>query len=272
MIWGLLLISSLTWADPSGKWSNAVDIVDKHEFYQSNEVIKKPKNSWQTLFGVIYNDANLKRFKDCLFYRVPGEEDGILKLKTVNPEEKCESHLFSPGDKEWKELKALQYSITDNRLSLHITHPKFRVEEWEVILFNVFTSPRPKNLMSSAEYRSLKMIFLNPYHGQKMLDLKKGERIADKTLCHDIGEDCREISPSTCSSCPEGWYEIPNGCREGPKYCGRIECGRKNQPACRRGMKYQRQKKSYSCRDDNSFAFCHEGLRIQCTGNLPYCI
>lgn len=269
----LILISATVYAsDPSWKWSNAAKIVEKHEFYKNNEVITKPKDSWQIIFAVLYNDTNLKSFKDCVFYRVPGEEMGQLKIKTVDSNVSCEKYLFQPGDQEWKQLKAFQFTIQKNFLNLSMTNNQFQIIKWDVPLFNTFEHPIPKSLMSAAEYRAPKIIYLSPYKGFLKVLPQKSPVISDKKICHEINEDCIEKSPSTCSQCSGGWYEIPIGCKQGPKYCGSIICGAKNQPACSKGTRFQRMNKEFKCREDNSFAYCTKGLTIQCQGHLPYCI
>lgn len=274
MIWTLALffLSSFSFADPSWKWANAIKIVEKHEFYTNNEIIIRPKNSWQVLFAILYNDSNLKTLKDCVYYQVPGEAPGILKIKTMSAEQKCEEFLFKPGDEEWKDLRALQFSVQEKVLSLSMTNDKFQIETWTATLFNVFEHPTPKALMPSAEYRSPKIIYLTPYKGVASIRPQKAVPLEDKKICHDIAEDCIQKSASRCSECSEGWYEIPNGCAQGPKYCGRLNCGGKNSPACRRGMKFQKQEKSYHCSEDTSFAYCQKGLTVHCQANLPYCL
>lgn len=268
----LIFVSLLSLADPTFRWNNSVKIVDRHEFYTNNEVIKKPRDSWQTLFAVLYRDTNLTESKDCVFYRVPGEEPGILKIKILKSTESCEAHLFNPGDEEWKGLKALQFAVQDNFLALNMTDEKFQVTRWDIALFNAYQHPEPKIFMSSAEYRAPKLMFLNPYKGQLKVSPKKTTLKLQNKVCHEVTEDCSVKGPSTCSQCPNGWYEIPNGCPQGPKFCGSLDCGEKNQPACRRGMKYQKKELEFSCRDESSFAYCAKGLRIQCQGVLPYCI
>ena len=268
----LLTLMSSSFADPTWKWAKALKIVEKHEFYTNNEIIKRPVNAWQTLFGVVYNDPNLKTMKDCLYYKVPGDEPGILKLKTIASDRPCEEALYLPGDEEWKDLKALQYSVQENLLSVSLTNAQFQIEKWDVPLVNVFEHPTPKPLMSSAEYRAPKMIFLTPYRGTEVIRPVRSGGLEDKKICHDIAEDCKEISPSVCSECTNGWHEMTNGCVSGPKFCGVQSCGLKGQPACRRGMVYQRVEKTYSCREDASFAYCANGLSIQCQGHLPYCL
>lgn len=263
---------NVSMADPSWKWTNAIKIVDKHEFYTNHEIIARPINSWQTLFGILYHDPNLKTLKDCLYYKVPGNgEAGTLKIKAIPSDKACGEFLYAAADQEWQGLKALQYSLDDKLLSVSLTNAQFQIEKWDVPLFNVFEHPEPKILMSSAEYRSPKVIYLTPYKGVATIRPEKGNPLADKKLCHDVNELCEEKTPSICSQCANGWYEIPNGCPEGPKYCGNLGCGLKSQPACRRGMMYQRVEKVYNCAEDSSFAYCSKGLTLQCQGNLPYC-
>lgn len=268
----LFLSISAAIADPSWKWTNAIDVVEKHEFYQNNQIIDRPKDIWQTLFAVRYHDSNLKTFKDCVFYKVPGIELGILKIKTIPEEKRCEDFIHAPGDNQWSGLKALQFSYEQGQLTVSLTDEKFQITRWDVPLFNVFQKPEPKMLMSSAEYRSAKLLFLQPYKGQQPSSPLKPIEQNKLKQCHEVSDDCQEIKPSSCSLCPNGWYEVPNGCAQGPKFCGSVICGTKGAPACRRGMNWQRQNKTYRCREDSSFAYCARGLRIQCEGNLAYCL
>jgi hypothetical protein len=267
----IIFVTLTTFANPTWKWSHALKVVERHEFYLNNEVIIRPKNTWQTLFGVLYRDSNLVTYKDCLYYQVPGDGPGILKLKTVPVNKKCEKFVFSQADKEWKDLKALQFTIENNSLIVGLTFKDFQLEKWEIPLFNAFKRPTPKGLMSSAEYRSPRFTFLSPYKGMLSVRPQKAPPLKDKMVCHDIDEDCQEKSPSVCTQCENGWYEIPNGCSQGPKYCGQSYCGSKNRPACRRGMKYQLKTEGFKCREDQSFAYCAKGLHIQCHGEIPYC-
>ena len=191
-----LFLTSLAWADPTLKWTNAIDVVERHEFYQNHEVIKKPKGSWQTLFGVIYRDSSLRNRKDCLYFRVPGEEPGQLKLKTVNLDVRCETHLFSAGDQEWVGLKAFQFAVLPERLSVSLTLGGYKSERWDVPLMNIFRRPTPKSGMSSAEYRAPKMFFLSPKKNNVGETPVKIEKLKDKDPCHEVNDQCQEASSS----------------------------------------------------------------------------
>jgi hypothetical protein len=269
MIYFLLLFSTLLHADVPLDWTSAFSIEERHEFYKDNEVIQNPKNAWQVLFGVVYPDARLNLHKDCVFYRVPGEELGELKIKKISQAQSCEAALFNPGDVTWKEIKSLQFSTKDHTIQLQMTMPKYKAEAWNVKLVNLARHTLPHPELSSAEYKSPKMILLAP--GTELSKFAPKFKLKEGDLCHKVSDDCEAI-PSQCSDCPQGWYETPNGCMVGPKYCGSIECGKKNGPACRRGMKYQRSDKKLACRDgDISFAYCSPGLRIQCVGTEAWC-
>jgi hypothetical protein len=264
------IFTLLTHADPSWRWIHAIKIIDKHEFYKDNEVLVKPMNSWQHLFSVVYYNSQLSISKDCIFYRIPGEELGLLKIKTIEENQKCQDFLFLSGDQEWGSLKSVQFLIKKNYLSLTITHQNYYVEDWETPLLNLFQHPEPRIKMSSAKYRSPGIIFLSPQDEAPQKWIKS--KMDGLKICHDISEDCREKTPSLCQLCPDGWYEVPNGCFQGPKFCGVIICGQKNTPACRRGFKYQKIKKKYKCGEDDSFVYCAKGLRVRCQGSLAYCM
>ncbi len=270
MIWALFLFSFLAEATPEQNWSAAIEVVDKHEFYKNNEVIEKPQNSWQQLFGIVYLNGRMNLRKDCVFYKTPGDELGILKIKTMDPKDNCSSALMAAGNWEKKQIKALQYTLLDNSLTFHLTMEKYKIDTWSINFINKGHKLEVKPSMSSAEFKTKKVLYLAPDSLGNIVPYKSSYS-SEKVICHNISESCEELSPSTCSECSDGWYEIPNGCKQGPKYCGTIECGRKDAPACRRGLKYQRVRKVFDCTTDSSFAYCAKGLRVQCEGKLAYC-
>jgi len=269
MIWIFLMPLFAFAQKPPVHWSSALKITERHEFYQNNEVLSKPKGAWQTLFAIVYPDASLNLFKDCVFYKVPGDGPGILKIKSMDVSDSCENYQEKSGNTEIQNLKALQFSLGDSEIILNFTLPDFRNTRWRIPLVNDFTKSSPRMLMSSAEFKAPKLILLATK--KEITSTSHVPKKEDKSLCHDVREDCQEVSPSTCGQCPNGWYEAPNGCPQGPKFCGVMECGLKNAPACRRGMRFQRERKKFSCRVDSSFAFCAPGLSIQCLGDQAWC-
>lgn len=265
----MIFLTGFVKADAPHHWSLLSEVRDRHEFYADNEMIVKPKDSWQTLFSVVYTDIDLNQMKDCVFYRVPGADTGVLKIKTVTALDHCDKHMMSLGDKEWTSIRSLQFASTANALTLNMTFPQYRSEKWHLTIQNKFQKPKPKMHASSVDAKSARMIFLAP---KKEGSVKATpSALKANTLCHDINEDCEEVKPSICSQCSEGWYEIPNGCNMGPKYCGRQECGLKNQPACRRGMEWQKTDEPFECRVNSTFAYCTKGLEVHCEGKLAYC-
>lgn len=264
----VLIISLVSFGSEPLHWSYMLEVKDRHEFYQNNEEILKPKNSFQLLFSVIYVDQNFKKIKDCVFYKVPGDETGTLKIRSIPELESCDDYLFGPGDKEISAIKTLQFSITDSNLILEFTRKDYKSEKWLTKTQNSFVRPTPKLNLSSSEYKHSKITLLAP---TTKVVAPKVKMLEDKTLCHDINEDCQEASRSTCYLCKQGWYEVPNGCAQGPKYCGILDCGGKDAPACRRGMKWQKNPTEFDCRTDKSFAYCSKGLEVTCEGRKAFC-
>lgn len=245
-------------------WGAALEIVDMHEFYEENKPITSPVESWQTLFAITYITRNLKKVKDCVLYQIPGTTPGMLKIISIPVSQDCSTVYFEPGEKEVRDITSLQFSSAPEGIELRFARSNQMNIKWDVIL----THPKisgPKMGLSSAEFKAGKIILLS----SDSKDVPTSAPPSGK--CHDIDDNCQEISPSRCSECAEGWYEVPNGCPTGPKFCGIDQCGQKNQPACRRGMKYQKEDKKFECRIDHSFAYCNPGLIIQCEGSLAYC-
>ncbi len=266
MIFLAFLFSLITLASPPGNWEFANSIVERHEFYENGEEIKKPANSWQTLFALIYLDSNFQQTKECIFFRVPGEEPGKLKSKKVRGDKECVLEALSDGEREWSHIQSLSFTINAKNLALKF-RMNDRLQEWFVPLKTSWSRPDARLLLSSADFKGERMIYLlkadTPQ--RKIISLREGE------ICHDITPDCLEKSASRCRLCKEGWMEIPNGCMTGPKVCGKGECGGKGMPACRRGIVWQRKDAQYDCRTDSSFAWCSDSFQVVCDGDKAYC-
>ncbi len=240
--------------------------MEKHEFYSNGETILKPRNSWQSLFALTFLDSNFSITKDCVYYRVPGDEPGKLKVKAVSFERECNSEILAPGDLELELISGLSMFVEENSVKLVFQQNK-KNESWSVTTVADWKKPEPRLLLSSADYKSPAVISLASGSGPA----KKPEGIKDGTLCHNIASDCQELAPSVCRNCDHGWQELPNGCPVGPKVCGPAACGGKDQPACRRGIVWQRKEEIFDCRSNTSFAWCSGKLSVTCDGDKAYC-
>lgn len=248
-------------ASPS-QWESVTEIRDRHEFYKNDEAIKKPAGAWEVLFSVVYPGSNLSSVKDCVIYRVPGDEPGVLKINTISILKLCEDVLYEKAEREIEGITSLQFS-TDKKINISYT-AKDSSANWRIQLP---TRPgKPENLMSSENFKGPGVVLLSSQPGGEEIALK------DQTPCHEISDACEELKPNICNQCSQGWYEAPNGCKIGPKFCGIQACGGMNQPACRRGMVYQRKQKiKYECVSDNSFAYCQPKLKVFCQSGQAFC-
>lgn len=268
MIIFLLLLSLFSFADSPRKWENAKSIVERHEFYPNNEVILKPQNSWQPLFALTFLDSNFHMSKDCVYYRVPGDEPGRLKIRTISEEKDCNSEILAPGDVEIEQVTDFRFSTDSQSVSLDFRQAG-KPLKWKVSTMKDWQRPAPRALLSSADFRSPRVTYLASAVTQEKE--KKLTGLKDREVCHDIASDCSERSVSRCRSCDHGWREIPNGCMTGPKVCGAARCGVKDAPACRRGLIWQRKEMKPDCRTDSSFAWCAKGLQVSCDGDRAFC-
>ncbi len=269
MMFYLLFLLSLSKVFSSAPiyWSSALEIKDRHDFYLDNQVIDKPKGTWQLLFSIVYPDRELKLEKDCVFYQVPKNGDGVLKIKTLSPDRNCADALYEKGDQEIGNLKSLQFSTKD-KIVIFMTLKDYKSFKWEIPLLNNRSKRESRLLTSSAAYQTSSVLFLSPKKNKTKQEMKT---LKNSEACHLIDDECNELAPSTCELCPLGWYEVPNGCSQGPKYCGIHLCGLKNRPACRKGVKFLTQTEKLECRIDSGFVYCAPGLKVFCEGALAYC-
>jgi hypothetical protein len=262
----MMLLSFFAFAESPGRWEFARGIVERHEFYPNGEEVTKPENSWQSLFAFSYLDSSFRNQKDCVYYRVPGDEPGKIKIKILPIDKDCNSEILASGDIEIENISHFKFTTTDNVVTVDFQKAD-KHESWKITTATKWMKPEPKLLMSSAEYKSPGMIYLAPSDigSLSLTPLKDGE------VCHDVNNDCQEVAISKCDQCEHGWHEIPNGCMNGPKKCGAIVCGGKDLPACRRGMAWQRKEMEFDCRVNSSFAWCSKGLHVTCDGDKAYC-
>lgn len=253
-------------ADAPRKWENAKAIVDRHEFYENGEVIIKPKESWQTLFALTFLDSRFQLSKDCVYYRVPGDEAGRIKIKSIPFKHDCASEILSDGEVEITNVTNLSFISSGESVLLDFIRDGQK-EKWSANILPDWKKPDPKLLLSSSDFKSPRFIYLA---AAGVSDVQP-EPLKPGTICHDISGDCEEKSPSKCNACDQGWHEIPNGCFVGPKICGPSDCGGKDQPACRRGMIWQRKEIETDCRIESSFAWCNKGRSIYCDGDKAFC-
>ena len=136
----LMIFSVSSWALPlPADWSSAYRIIERHEFYAEGKLITEPRDSWQHLFSIRILSEDFTEQKDCVFYYVPGELPGKLKIKTIGVKESCLDQLMTRGDETWEDVKGLQYSSLASGLKLSFTHKKEAVT-WEIIATD-FKSP-----------------------------------------------------------------------------------------------------------------------------------
>lgn len=261
------------------RWWGVQRIVDNHQFYKNNQIIQEPIGSVQTLMGLVYYSKDFKVYKDCLNFEIPAKgEMGSIFVVTTSLQTPCEEVNVN-GKRDGNILaKSLSFNLHQGKLILQITDEKFRTKELAFSFPHLARPERSEAFQSSVQRQYGRAVMILADLKQKVdQPLLMGERESDwhkKDLisCQTVNDEC-EKSISTCERCRFGYFEVLNGCPGGgPKFCGVDQCGRKGQPACRRGFLYQNgELTKMDCREDSSFGFCQKGLRVRCQGSLAIC-
>lgn len=233
--------------------------LETHEFYKDNELITKPLDAWQVIasFSLVNKDLSLSRA--CLKYRPAQEANGLFRVETMSIQESCSSE-----GKKIYEIDSL-YGIQFERFpefKIVFSHKNFTTSSW--IIPSISKKKTLSLLDTPDKYWGESAIFLNE-------ELGTGELIKDGERCLNVADDCTILGESKCHMCENISLEAPNGCLVGPRYCSSSECGTKGNPACRRGVKFQK-KRVLDCRTDSSFAICAGDSTPTCRGQEVWCL
>ncbi len=260
--WSLLIVSLSVFASDvtlAQYWLTGIRVVEVNSNYPALAPITKPKSTQQKLFAVL-RAASLEEGiqKDCVFYQIPGDKAGELRVTTVGYQESCdpEARIIYRID----EIKELQYSIEGTQVSFWVTMMNSATRVIQVSLLNA-TQAKSAKLYESSGQRGVFYLAPNtPLAGQPK-PLLIGE-LSDEYPKHPCS-----FEAGTCQFCRYGVYRINTG----EYFCGIDRCGQKNQPACIRGERWQRSREKFSCRADNSHVICSPGLVIDCEGERAIC-
>lgn len=268
MKWLLLLLPLFAWADEGDDWSKrwftVSEVVERHEGYQNNDVIKKPEGTWQLLYAVIRTEeAPAGLSKDCLWVKVPAHDDGELRIVAVHPGKACAGTWENPATIVMSGLKAIQSSQEGSEAKLWLTLANGRVLNWKVRFINKINERTPVLYDSSARARSYPGAFFFAPNSE-ITGAKARDLVGDIT--DEYPTNPCSFKDGSCQKCRWGVYQVASD-----YFCGIDRCGEKNQPACRRGKTWQRTRNEFSCRTDDSHIFCGPGLRVECEGERAIC-
>ena len=245
--------------DLSLRWLNATEILNKNPHFLEGVVITRPEGTWQSLFILEKNDKK----QDCVFFKIPSQtEKGILKIKGLPVNEKCENLLLDKGDVSIQNISEFSYKKNSKALTFLINN-----KEYKFHFLNSALQDQPYALFEGdySDHKS-EIRFLGKEITQREI-LKQGE------FCHRYKDDCSEEIAFQCDRCENGVFTqvINSSCQKGyAKICGDISCGELNAPACIRGFGASGLKEEY-CVQDSPLGFCREGLRVRCVDGALIC-
>lgn len=243
----LLLFACNSWAIEDEalrqSWLGRVKVDEVHQGYRANEAVLAPAGTWQTLFAVV-----LSKEKHCVHAKVPVKSKrGELRIVVVPLNQTCLGSWESAAMWERRDLRSLQFFAAQAELRLAWTGEDGRVQSL------------------SSRLPDIRGVFFYP----------------PNSTSHDIGiklvGEINDVFPAnpctftegTCQLCRYGVYRVKGA--EPEFYCGIDRCGEANQPACQRGIRWQKSRGPFSCRGQNDHVFCDQGLRVECQGEVALC-
>lgn len=258
--------SERSWRDDIKSELFKIDNFVLNSNYLNKGSLKTPLNTWLEVLSYKRERKTL-----CLFYKTPfGEKKGILKLTSVK---KGPCDPFSEGRILTSELIDFSFNFVSgphveksNVLEFLIVEKK-AVEKIEVPLLNYQSDKSFQRYDNQLPESFVDDVAFGLSSVTKTLDNGK--------LCHGVNSDCRDVVEYKCDRCSEGVVEVVDyNCPQGgSKYCGRNECGKKNQPACPRGYKILDSKLPSLCFEGSPAGFCEPGLRSFCNEkNILVCL
>lgn len=268
MKWLLLLLPLWALADEGEEWTKrwftVSAVVERHDGYENNESIKKPEGTWQLLYGVIRTqEAPVGLVKDCLWVKVPRDNDGELRVVPVTPGRSCANTWEDAAAIEVRSLRSIQSLQEGSEAKLWLTLSSGRVLAWKARFINKVNERAPVLFDSSARSRSYPGAFFFAPNAD-VTGAKARDLIGDFT--DEYPTNPCTFKDGTCQRCRWGIYRVATD-----YFCGVDHCGEKNQPACHRGVRWQRTRSEFSCRSDDSYIYCGPGLRVECEGERAIC-
>lgn len=232
--------------------------LEVHEFYQDNELITKPLDAWQTIASFSVSNRDLSLSKICLNYRPASGAQGVFRVEIMELSKSCASagKIIYQIDN----LFGVQFQRGEN-FRIVFSHQDYSMSSW--IIKSVSKKRKLELLDTPDKAWGESVLFLSEASSPQPL-------LADGSRCLTVLDDCTVKGPSTCHQCENGSLEAPNGCLIAPRYCSSAECGTKGNPACRRGVKFLKQR-VLDCRRDSSFAFCAGEATVGCQGQEVWC-
>lgn len=255
----------------SYRWMGAsrFELINKNITY--GESISKPQGTWQTLGAVYVKNSNFSEHKDCLFYYVPLEEKpGVLKIKFLRKNQRCEDFLHQEGSLLLEGIYNLGLEVREEYNSDF--HLRIRIDEKKYdYKFPNFSkrdlgSDKLSNGVMKSQFHGIEVGVPVNTIVEDEVQLKDGE------ICFDVNDACEVTMSFRCDQCENSSYPvIASACSQKfRQVCGVNNCGTKDTPACIRGYVSTGYKLDY-CINDSPIGFCAEGLRVTCFNNQLFC-
>ncbi len=248
------------YSETNKRWLAATGVQRINTNYESLDLVNTPKGTTQPLLKIKFLDSNFTKVSDCLFYKIPKNNDGVLFV------------VENPTNKECKALIAEKaYASISNirNFGIDLDHKTVKLNiDTKSIEYNFSNYPRKRKnkLLENSKTNDYLVASSINYH-QKIKIFQNGE------ICFDIDDDCNITKIDRCDSCKGGFFKtIASKCSSSfRKVCGVDSCGEKHKPACIRGVETSGMNMNAYCINDSPVGFCNKELRVVCENGVLIC-
>ncbi len=257
--------------------------------------IKSPPNTWIRIFQALVMDESGSKTYHCLYYRVPGKENGILRH--INSKESCNENYQDGEIRDWTGISGLKVwkpnferKIFEKVLKpgrFYLTGKGEREDFFfEIPLFNLKVERKLERHSTAFSSNMLSGLFVSKKrdlkskvnHEKFLGKFEDNYRDGTAIVCQEFSKDCKETTPFNCNNCRFGWYSAVGISTCGGQYtrfCGVNKCGQRGMPACPRGLDSAKRMELDNvmlCYDGSPLGYCETGLKTVCDGKILVCL
>lgn len=253
------------------RWIAAKEIGWISEHFEEDTPIIKPKGTWQAIMKVNFLDQNFNEVSDCLFYKVPSDDnEGILKVVPNRSNMPCKEII---GEEEYTSIDGIinfgyETSLDINsKINLIL---KIDTHRLKYNFLNISDQKQQTELLSSSVLKSKHTgILISSDVNYKV----RHQKHSDGKICFDVNSECSVTVKNSCHRCKYGHYKtISSACKsQYRKICGQTQCGTKGNPACLRGYLLSGIESRNYCINDSPVGICQKGLHVICENGTLIC-
>jgi hypothetical protein len=252
--------------------------IKNHYEFSLDEMIKGPEGLWRPILEIKSLDLNLNSHSICLFFLNLNSKTSQWQW-TISKTNSCQNKQDQETLESFEDTKSLYIKINKNSIKLISETIDKKILKQEINLLNIENRKKNYSLFSDDRQENFYpgVLVLSQFNkvGKKEIiepyprDLKE---VLKSKPCGGVNEKCEPIENQCEKKCITNFFIIPNGCPQGgPRYCGELNCGGEEMPACFRGHGEKNSILKKDLRLNQSSVYCQEPYKLEIIDSLAIC-